>query len=206
MDTKVGERITDLARRGQDLEELSEQRPVDAYEGPLSEVEIEEFRAVCAAMRTVLDEARVDRIGERLTPGWRMVSDETRLGHAESRLAPSRRMALEKLFTAASARDADRNTFVSGMERKAMLEQALMELQPVLALALRPDFGEGREQYRGLVSAIKDVRKDIATASAVQLVPPQRRRVEVSLDEDEDERPEDESPEGESPEGDSVKN
>lgn len=198
-----GERIVDKSRLGQDLDELNEQRPVDHHEGPLSAREMAGFQAVAAAMTAVLEEAEVDRASEQLTPALRAVIDKAEVEHAIQALAPDQRVALELLYTAATAHDADRGTYVSALERSTMLNQALMALQPVLALGLRPDFREGRSVYQELVGLVNEVRSDITTGIWSQMMPRRKKQAAPVKDEDEDDAGEEtpETPEGDSKPG-----
>ncbi|GAB4509583.1 MAG: hypothetical protein Tsb0020_26180 [Haliangiales bacterium] len=185
MDIKAGERILNKAQAGRELEELNEHLPADAQLGPLEASDVVRFNAVTSAMQEVLTQAQSSRIDERLTPAMNSVLEQAKLDHAESRLPERYRLALEQLYTAATATHAQHGTFVSAVERGILLNQALRHLQPILALGLRPDFREGRAQYAQLVTGINAVRRDISAASALQLVKPQRREAleETELDE-----------------------
>ncbi len=185
MDIKAGERILNKAQAGREIEELNERLPADAQLGPLEASDVVRFNAITGAMQEVLAQAQTGRIGERLTPAMNSVLEQAKLDHAESRLPERYRLALEQLYTAATATHAQHSTFVSAVERGILLNQALMHLQPILALGLRPDFREGRAQYAQLVTDINAVRRDISAATALQLVKPQRREAlaESEIDE-----------------------
>lgn len=179
-----GDRILDKSRLGEDLDELNEQRPVDQHEGPLSAREVAGFQAVAGAINAVLEEAQVDRVSEELTPALRAVIDKVEVENATHALTPEQRAAIELLFTAATAHDPDNGIYVSALERSTMLNQALMALQPVLALALRPDFREGRGVYQKLVDRVNEVRSDITAAIWSQMMP--RKKKQATPDKDED--------------------
>lgn len=177
-------RILDRARAGQELDELQAEQQGDMYEGVISPREVSEFQAVAAAIKTVLEEAEVGRMSQEMTPGLHAVIGNSKLEHALALLSPAQREAVEKLFTAATAHDADRGTYVSALERNTLLNQALMHLQPLLALALRPDYRDGRGVYQELVAQINDVRKDILSGILSQGTEHVQQSLEVDITED----------------------
>lgn len=177
-------RILERARIGQELDELQAEQQGDMYEGVISPREVSEFEAVAAAIKAVLEEAEVGRMSQELTPALHTVVGNSKVEHALALLSPAQREALEMLFTAATAHDADRGTYVSALERNTLLNQALMHLQPLLALALRPEYRDGRAVYQDLVRQINDVRKDIVSGILSQGVEHRDSTLEVDITED----------------------
>jgi hypothetical protein len=177
-------RILDRARIGQELDELQAEQQGDMYEGVISPREVSEFEAVAAAIRAVLEEAEVGRMSQELTPALHAVVGNSKVESALALLSPAQREAVEKLLTAATAHDADRGTYVSALERNTLLNQALMHLQPLLSLALRPDYRDGRAVYQDLVAKINDVRKDIVSGILSQGMEHRESTLEVDITED----------------------
>lgn len=182
-------RIFDRARLGQELDDLNAEHQSDMNEAAVSPREVSEFQAVTAAIKAVLEEAEVERMSHELTPGLHAVVGSSKVERALAQLAPAQREAVQKLFTAATAHDAGRNTYVSALERNTLLNQALMHLQPLLALALRPDFLGGRSVYHELVGQLNDVRRDILSGILAQGVEQVSQSLEIDITEggDEDE-------------------
>jgi hypothetical protein len=177
-------RILDRARLGQELDELQAEQQGDMYEGVISPREVSEFEAVAAALKAVLEEAEVGRMSQEMTPARHTVVGNSKVESALALLSPAQREAVEKLLTAATAHDADRGTYVSALERNTLLNQALMHLQPLLALALRPDYRDGRSVYQGLVAQISDVRKDIMSGILSQGMEHRESTLEVDITQD----------------------
>lgn len=146
-------------REGQD-----EQARADAQQGPLSPHQVAEFHAVAAAMQAILDGASADSVAQQLPP--------------------AQRAALEHLYTARNARDAETGGYVSAVARKSRLNQALRCLQPVLARARRPDFRGSQPIYEGLAARISGVRKEIGSAIQAQIMPMGRKKVDAETDPD----------------------
>jgi hypothetical protein len=180
-------RILDRARLGQELDELNDERQSDMNEGAVSPREVSEFQAVTAAIKAVLEEAEVGRMSQELTPGRHAVVGNSKVERALAQLAPAQREAVQKLFTAATAHDAGRGTYVSALERSTLLNQALMYLQPLLALAMRPDFRGGRSIYHELVGQLNEVRKDILSGILAQGTERVSQSLEVDITQDGDE-------------------
>jgi hypothetical protein len=180
-------RILDRARAGHELDELNAELQTDMNEGVISPREVSEFHAVAAAIQAVLEEANVGRMSQELTPALHVVVGNNKLERALAQLAPTQRKAVEQLFTAATAHDADRGTYVSALERSSLLNQALAYLQPLLALALRPDFRDSRGVYQDLVAQLNDVRADIMSGILSQVMQRPRKSLDVEVTEDDDE-------------------
>lgn len=183
--------VIDRTRVGQELDALQVEQQEEMYEGAISPREVSELQVVVEAIRAVLEEAHVVRMSQELTPGLHTVVGNSRLEHALRLLTPGQRDAVERLFTAATAHDADRGTYVSALERNALFNQALMYLQPVLSLALRPDYRDGRALYQDLVTRMNDVRRDILSGILAQGVerPSQTLDIDVTEEDDEDAPP-----------------
>ena len=180
-------RILDRARAGHELDELNAELQTDMNEGAISPREVSEYQAVTAAILAVLEEANVGRMSQELTPALHVVVGNNKLEHALALLSPTQRKAVEQLFTAATAHDADRGTYVSALERSSLLNQALAYLQPLLAMALRPDFRDGRAVYQDLVAQLNGVRSDIMSGILSQIMQRPRKSLDVEVTEDDDE-------------------
>lgn len=164
----------DKAQAGQAQEQLDEQDSSEAYEGPLAPQKVAEFHAVTSAMQAIFAGMPVETVARNLPP--------------------EQQAALESLYTAKAARDPETGLFVSGLERKQDLEQALMCLQPILALGLRPDFRAARPIYADLVARVGGVRKEISSAIRAQIMGRKRRKKVVDEAQDgagDDERDDD---------------
>jgi hypothetical protein len=183
-------RTLDRARVGQELDELQAEQQGDTYEGVISPREVSEFQAVAEAIKAVLEEAEVGRMSQEMTPALHTVVGNSKVEHALGLLSPAQREAVEKLLTAATAHDADRGTYVSALERNTLLNQALMHLQPLLALALRPEYRDGRAVYQDLVAQINDVRRDIMSGILSQGMERPQHTLEVDITHDGDEEDE----------------
>lgn len=171
-------RVLDRAHRGEDVEELVREQGVDAHPGRLTPELIAEFQAVASSMCDILDEKPALRLSDQLST--------------------AQRFALEALYMAKTAKHLETGEFISGMERGELLNQALMHLQPVVALGLRPDLQDGRPVYHQLVSQVTQTRAEITSAIAVELVPPRRAKPRKNAEQD-DTSPDDSDSTGETP-------
>lgn len=166
-------RILDQAHKDVDYRELVEHKDIDGLPGPVREEAISRFMSVTAAMTATLEEH----------PQFTL----------QRTLDTPEHYALKALYAAKFGRDMETNIPVSALERSDLLNQALIYLQPILALGLRPDFKEGRAIYDQLVVQVQDVRTTIKTAIKVQTFI-QRPQVAIDKTEEED-TDDDESPE-----------
>jgi hypothetical protein len=147
--------ILDKTRQNEDLQELREQRDIDGYLGPLEQKFIDDFLAVTSSMEKAM----------------RHVPDL----HFSKELDSPEYYALKSLYTAKTGRDIETGEYISGMARQRLLNQALIYLQPVLSLGLRPDFKEGRGIYDKLVVQVNEVTEEIKTAINKEAVAPSGR-------------------------------
>ncbi len=146
-----GPRIVDKASKGQDLRELNDRLSADADVGPLTA----ELKGHFFRLAGAIDAA--------------MTGDRVQESPAD--LSRSELMAIELLYAAKSAREADTGAYISAIERSNKFNQALMVLQPVLALGLRPDFRDGRSVYNQLVKQLNVVKGQITAAIWAQIMP-----------------------------------
>lgn len=180
---QIEERYQGERSREERDEQAAQQSPAqgDAQAERLSQHKVAEFHSVAVAMQAILDGASVDSIAQAMTP--------------------AQRAALEHLYTARNARDAETGGYVSAAARKNKLDQALRCLQPVLALARRPDFRGGQPIFQTLAAQISGVRKEIGSAIQAQLLPMGRPAKKVEESEDGPDEPgESGEPSGNDPE------
>ena len=170
MERKEEIRFLDQARVGEDLEELNREQHADATPGRLQPDEVDLFTLITEEMVGILE-------------GQRPFLD------IDSSLDPALRCALQALFEAHTSRDGDTNEFVSGMARNKLLNQSLMQLQPILAVALRPDFREGRAMYDRLVGNMNQLRDDIKSSILSEMPVKIAPAEEKAEEQDEDEPP-----------------
>lgn len=170
MEDKEERRVLDQTKHGQDLEELNREWYVDAPVNQLHTEQMEVFRIVTETMNKILEEKNPSLV-------------------IDQRLDTTTRYALEALFEARMSRNVDTNTFISGLIRDKQLNQALMHLQPILAIALRPDFREGRIVYERLVEDLNHLRSDITSSILVEMPfqeAPAEDKAEEQDDDDDD--------------------
>ncbi|ACY17959.1 hypothetical protein Hoch_5476 [Haliangium ochraceum DSM 14365] len=180
--------IIDRARMGDDLDDLERESTVDAAQGHIDKRQLTEFEAVTETMRTIFEQGDIERSDEQLTPAIQAVIDRGDLDRVMAGLSPPQRKALDKLFTATTAEDRETGLFVSAIERSYLLNQALMYLQPVLALGLRSDLPGGRKAYHDLVEQLQRVREDISSAFGSQVMKkPKKKPVDKDEEQDDDE-------------------
>jgi hypothetical protein len=149
-------RVLDKALKGEDFRELKRQDEVDAAPGKLLPEQVEEFHRVATAMETALE----DNAKPEFSP----------------ELAPMQRTALEALYMAKTAKHIETGEFVSGLKRNDLLNQALIYLQPILALGLRMDFKEGRPRYDQMVGKVSQVKAEITSAIRSQIMRRPRKK------------------------------
>jgi hypothetical protein len=99
-------------------------------------------------------------------------------------LTAMQRQALEALYMAKSAKHVETGEFVSGLKRSDLLNQALIYLQPILALGLRMDFKEGRPRYDQMVGKVSQVRAEISSAIRSQIMKRPRKKKPKQKDEE----------------------
>lgn len=150
--------VLDKAHQDEDLRELREQKDVDGHLGPLEQKFIDDFHAVTSSMEKAL----------------RHVPDL----HFSQELDSPEYYALKSLYMARTGRDIETGEYISGLMRQNLLNQALIYLQPVLALGLRPDFREGRVIYDKLVGQVNEVAEEIKSVIIKEAIPPRRRALE----------------------------
>jgi hypothetical protein len=149
-------RVLDKALKGEDFRELQRQRDVDAAPGKLLPEHVEEFNRVASSMETAL--------GENARPEF------------SQELTPMQRQAMEALYMAKSAKHIETGEFISGLKRGDLLNQALIYLQPILALGLRMDFKEGRPRYDQMVGKVSQVKAEISSAIRSQIMRRPRKK------------------------------
>lgn len=143
--------VLDKAHKGEDFQELQREADVDAAPGKLLPEYVEEFYRVAGDMDTALD----DKVAE---PKF---SDH---------LTPIQRQAMEALYMATTAKHIETGEFISGIKRSDLLNQALIYLQPILALGLRMDFKEARPRYDQMVGKVTQVKSEISSAIRSQIM------------------------------------
>ena len=160
--------VLDKAHKDKDYQELVEQKDNDGYIGEVQRDIIDTFYSVTGAMNTTLQDV------------------PTAITNMNQELRTPEFYALKALYGAKTGRDMETNARISGMERAELLNQALIYLQPVLSLGLRPDFKEGRAIYDQLVVKIQDVRTEIKTSlkveNYIQFTPTGKDKAETSDD------------------------
>ncbi len=159
-------RIVDKANAGEDLEELQKRKTTDAPKGTLLPEQVEQFYAVTSSMEHALRRLPELELNDQLSKG--------------------QRYALEALYMANSADDLEtEDDSISGMRRAKLLNQALIHLQPVLAMALRPDFKEGRVVYDRLVAQLGELKERIKQVILAQTSAPKKGKKKEEDDDDE---------------------
>lgn len=150
--------------QGQEQQQTEE----EVYDGPLDGALVESYYTLTSSMASALQRTKQIHFSETLE-------------------RPERR-ALDALFMAKNARDVETDGTISGMKRAELLNQALIYLQPMLSLGLRPDFEEGRDIYKGLVGQITDAREEIKTAIKLEnYIPVGVAKKDASREQDDDE-------------------
>lgn len=164
--------ILDQAHKDSDYMELVEHKDIDGQPGPVEKEIMEQFLSVTKAVDSILKKNPESTFQQQLdTPQY---------------------YALKALYAAKIGRDMETGIAVSALERQNLLNQALIYLQPVLALGLRPDFREGRAIYDQLAQEVQGVRDDIKDAILVETSIPKPERAKAKAEEeDTDEEPPD---------------
>lgn len=158
----------------EDIQELQQKYSADGPIGRLRPEQVEQFHIITDEMVDILESK----------------NPEVKL---DPTVDNSIRFALEALFEARTSRDVSTNEFISGLVRNKQLNQALMHLQPVLSMALRPDFPDGRAIYDRLVGDVNQLRASIQQSILAQMpvrTVPKRPKAEEQ-DDDDDSRPTD---------------
>lgn len=158
-----------------DLDELKRGGERDAHEGKLDRKRVDEFHLVTSSMFKCLDEEYEDRMPS--------LSEDLTAAHYR---------AIEALFMARTACDVSFGEKLSGLERAGLLNQALIQLQPILSLALRPDFPDRKQAlatYRALGAEIQKLQAAIAFAILVEEGKGKKDKKKVVKKEEDDDLP-----------------
>ena len=101
------------------------------------------------------------------------------------------RLAIELIYAAFTAEDLESGDWLDAERREAMLNQGLRVLQPVLALGLVPELGEGQEIYLELAERVEGLRARLESLADAQEEVQHHELETAAVDEDDSDEDDD---------------